>query len=176
MLDIRIDASQLDRVALDFVATEKQAERALRSTLGKMAKWVKTRSVRGLASELKIPQRVVRRRVKTLKARKTAGGSQIAIWYGQNPAAMIYLNARQNSTGVTAGAYTRNGAFIAKGKGGGKQVFKRAGKARLPLVKQEVEIKPQSDDYLESNFIDSAAFTAQFYKVFEHEMQWQTRT
>lgn len=175
MIDIQISVGNLDRIAADFVATEKQAEHALRSTLGKMAKWVKTRSIRGLAQDLSVPGRVVRRRVKILKAKRLSDGSEITIWYGQNPAAMIYLGARKTGSGVTAGSRRVDGAFIARGKGGDKQVFKRVGKSRLPLKRQEVEIKPTSDAYLERDFIDAAAFSQQFYKVFEHEMQWQTR-
>lgn len=172
MLDIRVDTSQLKLIADGFVATEKQIEKAMRSTLGKMAKWTKTRSVRGLAKDLQIPQKIIRRRVRILKKR----GSSISIFYGQNPAAMIYLNPKKTATGVTAAGREVAGAFIAKGSHSGRQVFKRVGKARLPIAGQEVVMKETSDRYLENEFIDSAEFAAQFYKVFEHELQWQTRT
>lgn len=154
------------------MATEKQVERALRSTLGKMAKWVRTRSIRSLQQNLKIPQKILRRRIKVMKRRT---GNSIAIFYGENAVAAILLKPKKTSTGVTAAGRDFPGAFIANGKGGKQQVFKRSGSARLPLVRQEVEIKKDTDEFLEREFITAAAFAEQFYKVFEHEIEWQTR-
>lgn len=176
MLNVIIEPAELGRAADALMATQKQVDAALRSTLGKMAKWVKTRSVRGMSDALGMQQKVIRRRVKALKAKKTSDGQQVSIWYGENPVGLIYLGARQNGSGVSAsGGRTVKSAFIAKGKGGGKQVFKRTGSSRLPVKRQAAEVKPDADKFIESNFIDSAAFEAQFYKVFEHELQWQTR-
>jgi hypothetical protein len=54
MIDINIDARQLERVVVDLAATEIEVRRALNSTLRRMASWVRTRSTRGLSAELAI--------------------------------------------------------------------------------------------------------------------------
>jgi hypothetical protein len=175
MISVNIDASDLHRVIAELSATKAEAERALRSTLRKMAAWVRVRSVKGLSDKLKIQQKVVRRRLRSIKARNTPGGAQVSIWYGLNPLALIHLQARQNSSGVRAsGGRFVASAFIPK-SGKVKQVFKRAGKSRLPLEKQTTDIQHEAERYLDDGLLNSAAFEAQFFKTFEHELQWQTR-
>lgn len=176
MLELKIDADGLGQVAKDLAGTPQQVERALRSTLGKMAAWLRVRSIRGLSANLHITQKVVRRRLKTLRVQKTADGQSVRVWYGLDDIAMIYLGARQNSSGVKAGTRSVKSAFIANGKNGGKQVFKRKGSDRLPIEKQTLEVRDKAQAYIEDKLLGTAAFDAQFMKTFEHEMQWQTRT
>lgn len=174
---VRLDVSALgiDRLVSEFAATEQQIEKALNSTLVKMASWLRTRSVRGLSKELAIQQKVVRRRLKSFRLKKSPDGSSIAVWYGLDPVAMIYLGARQTKRGVTAGKHKRDSAFIAKGQNGNRQVFKRQGSARLPIEKQVLDINDKAETYLEDRLIGAAEFEAQFFRVLEREMKWRTR-
>jgi hypothetical protein len=176
MIDFEVDSSTLDRLVLDLSATEKQAAKALRSTLNKMAAWVRVRSVKGMSQKLEIQQKVIRRRLKAVKFKTTADGGVAKVWYGLNPVDMIWLGARQTGAGVQAsGGRFVAGAFIKSIRGGKQQVFKRRGSARLPIDKQSDAIKTPSEKYLESGLLSSAQFAAQFWKTFEHELQWQTR-
>lgn len=177
MIDFQFDAAQVEQMALNLAATEDQARKALRTTLNKMAAWVRTRSIKGLSQTLQMQQKTIRRRLKAVKFRDTPDGGVAKVWYGENAVGMIYLGAKQDSAGVTAsGGRSVKGAFISKTKtGGAKQVFKRAGSARLPLVKQEAAIKKPTDKYLESGVVGSAAFEVQFWKTFEHELKWRTQ-
>lgn len=177
MFDFNIDASKVERMALDLAATEPQARKALRTTLNKMAAWVRTRSVKGLSKALQIQQKAIRRRLKAVKFRETSEGGVAKVWYGENPVGLIYLGAKQNASGVTAsGGRSVKGAFIPGARGGkGAQVFKRLGSARLPIAKQEAKIQKPTDQYLQSGVVGSAAFAVQFWKTFEHELKWQTR-
>jgi hypothetical protein len=177
MISVELDAKDLDRVAMELRATPAQVSRALRSTLRKMAAWVRTRSVRGLSKELQIQQKIIRRRLRAIKARPTPnGGAEVKLWFGLNPIALIYLGARQNSKGVRAGKRFVAGAFKARGKGGKEQVFKRRGKERLPIDKQHADIQQPAERYLDDGLLNSAAFEQQFFKTFDHELKWQTRT
>lgn len=178
MISVEIDARDLDRLVVELSATRAQAQRALNSTLRKMAAWVKTRSVRGLSQALQIQQKVIRRRLRSIKARKTAdGGAEVKVWYGLDPIALIHLGAKQNRKGVrAAGGRFVKSAFLARTKSGKQQVFKRAGKARLPLVKQSADIQRQAERFLDDGLLNSAAFEQQFFKTFGHELKWQTRT
>lgn len=174
MINFQIDSAQLDRLALDMAATEDEARKALRSTLNKMAAWMRTRSIRGLSESLQIQQKVIRRRLKAIKFKDTPDGGVAKVWYGENPVALIYLGAKQTGSGVLAsGGRFVPGAFIPKNKK--NQVFKRVGKARLPIEKEDAKIQKPTDKYLESGIVGSAAFTNQFYTIFERELNWRTR-
>lgn len=176
MFALKIEAGDLDRIVLGLDATAKQAERALRSTLGKMATWLRAKAVKGLSQELHIKQKEVRRRLKSARVKNTPAGASAVVWFGLNPIDMARLGPKKNGGGVTASGYTRKGAFIAKTKGGNAQVFKRTGKARMPIVKQDVSIKQQSDEYIEARLL-AVEFETYFFTVFERELKWtQTRT
>lgn len=172
MIDIQIDHGQLERVAVDLAATEADVRKALNSTLRRMAAWVRTRSTRGLSAELALQQKVLRRRIKSARVQRQGDGASVKVWYGLNPISLIYLQPRKSGGGVKAagGRFVQSG-FIANG-----QVFKRKGKARLPVEKQSAEIETPAGNYLESRVLQAAEFEAQFFKVFEHELKWRTRT
>lgn len=182
MIDLDIKAADLERVALDIGATEAQVKKALNTTLNKMAAWVKTRTTKSLADDLQIKQKVVRRRIKAMKRK---GGGMAGVWYGLNDIAMIYLGAKQTAGGVRAsGGRFEKGAFIPRGV---HQVFKRVGakrmmtkgrykgKLRQPIEVVESAIEDKSIKTL-NDTINAAAFEAQFFKVFEHELQWRMQT
>lgn len=177
MLNLVVDAPDLRNVITDLAGTEAQVQKALNSTLGKMAAWLRTISAKGLSKELAIQQKVIRRRLKLFRLHRNADGSEIKVWYGLDPVALIYMQAKQNKQGVRAygGRFVKS-AFIADGRNSNRQVFKRRGKERLPLDKQRAEIADKASVYIEDTLLGTAEFEAQFYKIFEHELQWRTRT
>ena len=175
-MELRIDAPALGVIVADLAATEPQVEAALRSTLTKMAAWLRALSIRGLSKELQVGVKVMRRRLKTFRLRKSADGGSIQVWYGLDPIALIHLRARETRTGVTAGKHRRAGAFIAKGKNNNEQVFKRNSKARLPIEKQTLAIQDKAQTWLEDVAIGGAEFERKFLSTFEHELKWRTRT
>lgn len=176
LIELDLEAQGIQHVIHDLHASEAQVKQALRSTLRKMASWMRTKSVRGLSAHLQIQQKVIRRRLRSFNLKMTPDGGTVTVWYGLNPISLIYLGARQNKTGVTAGAHKRPGAFIAKGSGDALQVFKRRGRARLPLDKQRLDVEDKANTYLEDKVIGDVDFEAQFHKTFEHELKWRTRT
>lgn len=177
LLRLDIDTSQVQRLSLDLSATEDQAEKALLSTLGKLSKWLTSISVKRLSKHLDIPQHVLRRRIKKFSLRKTGGGGgQVQVFYGLNPVAVIDIDARQTRAGVSAGKRRIKSAFIRRGRGGHVQVFKRRGAARLPIDKQVVDIDEAAQVFIEDHLLGTDEFEAQFFKLFEHELKWRTRT
>lgn len=176
MIGFEVNSSQLNQMVLNVAATDKQAAKALRSTLNKMAAWVRVRSVKGLSKSLTMQQKIVRRRLKAVKFKQTPDGGVAKVWYGLNPVGLIWLGAKQTGAGVQAsGGRFVPGAFIKRSNKGKEQVFKRRGSGRLPIDKQQAAIKAPSEKYLESGLLGGAEFEKQFWKVFEHELQWQTR-
>lgn len=178
-IDLEIDAQNLQQVVDELSANEAQIKRALNSTLSKMADWLKAKSVKGLSAELKIQQNILRRRIRRFNMVRNSTGSEIRVFYGLDPISLIYLNPKKSGRGIKVGTGRFvSGAFIAPAPNAyiGKQVFKRVGKARLPIKKQVADIKDQSDVYIEDELLGTAEFDAQFLKFFEHELKWQTRT
>lgn len=177
MIELDIDAKGIESIVRDLAATEQQATKALNTTLNKMAAWVRSKSAKGLSSSLAIQQKIIRRRLKSLRLTRRGNSSQIVVWYGLDPIALIYLQAKQTKAGVKAfGGRTVKSAFIAEGQNGNQQVFKRRGRKRLPIDKQVENISDRAQEYIEDHVFDSAEFEARFFKIFEHELQWQTRT
>ncbi len=176
MIDLQIDTESLRQVALDLAATDAQAKQALNSTLGKMAGWLRSKSVKGLSQHLAVQQKVIRRRLKSFRLQRRADGSEVTVWYGLDPIALIYLQARQGKDGVKAygGRFVKS-AFIAPGRNDSRQVFKRRGKARLPIDKQRADIEDKSTTYIEDQLLGTSEFEARFFKTFEHELQWRMR-
>lgn len=175
MLALEVGTPDFHQLVLDLAATPTQAQRALNSTLRKMAAWLRARGIKGLSEKARMQQKILRRRLKSAKFKTSPSGSQITLWFGLNPVALIYLGAKQSAGGVTAqgGRYVQ-GAFIAQKAGGPKQVFKRRGQARLPIDKQESELEHTAERYIERDLLTDA-FEMQFWRTFEHELKWQTR-
>lgn len=171
MIDLKISEEGFSQIVDELGATPQQCQKALKSTLSKMSKWMRTRTTRGLSKELQMQLKIIRRRFKNTKVVSTSDGYSIRLWYGLNEVSLIHLNAKKTRRGVSAyGGRKIDGAFIAKG-----QVFKRRGKSRLPVEKQAVPIQEQANEFLEGA-ISQSQFDTQFFKTFEHELKWQTRS
>lgn len=174
-IDLEVHADRLNQLQLDLMATDTEVRKAFRSTLNKMARWLKTRSARGLSKELDIKQKALRRRLKSFRVRSKGGQSEVTVFYGLDPIDYMDLTPRQTSRGVSAGKRRVPGAFIASGRGDARKVFKRKGKARLPIEKQTVPIRDKADAWIEDQLLGTEAFDAEFLKIFERELQWQTQ-
>jgi len=177
MIDLEVSSEGLQQIQLDLAATEAQALKALNSTLTKMAAWLRSKSVKGLSANLQIQQKVMRRRLRAFRLSRHPNGGQITVWYGLDPIALIYLGARQTKGGVSAmGGRFVQSAFIANGRNGNRQVFKRQGKKRLPIDKQKAEIEDKANTYIEDQLLGTEEFEARFFTIFERELKWRTQT
>lgn len=175
-MELQIDASDIDIVVRNLEATPTQAQAALRSTLPKMARWLRARSVKGLSRELDVQQTVIRRRLKQFRLRRLGDAASIDVWYGLDPIALIHLKPRQTRRGVKARSHLREGAFIASGKSGNRQVFKRRGKERLPIDRQTLDIGDKARRWIEDSLLGVEAFERQFLGTFEHELRWRMQS
>jgi hypothetical protein len=176
-LSIDIDPKGIDALVGMFGATEKQLQAAMRSTYGKMGRWLRTHSVRGLSPKLRIQQKILRSRVRTYRMQNGVGGDGAGakVWYGLKGIPLSRLNPRETATGVkVAGGRFVKGAFIATVHGK-RQVLKREGKKRLPIRIEYADIADESITYIEDNLVGTPLFDAQFYKFLEHEIRWRTQ-
>lgn len=177
LVNLDIDANGIEQIIVDLSATARDAEKALGGALRKMAMWLRGQSVKGLSKELKVQQKILRRRLKLFRISQKAGSKQITVFYGLDPIAFIYLGTpRKTASGVSVGGFNIPHAFIARGANGSMQVFKRDGKSRLPIRAERLDIDKSAENYIEHKMLSSAIFTEQFFKFFEHELQWRTKT
>jgi len=176
---IDFDHQSMTALVNAFGATEAQFEAAMRSTYGKMGRWLRSRGTRELSAVLKIKQKILRGRIKEFRMQggianhgKEAGAK---VWFGLRPISLMRLNARKVAGGVKAdGGRFVAGAFIANVHGH-KQVMKRAGASRLPIEAVYADIDEPALVYVEDNLIGTTEFDNQFFKFLEHELRWRTQ-
>ena len=153
-----------------------QGEAAMRSTYGKMGRWLRARALKGMSSRMQIKQKILRGRIKAFRLQGGVSGSGGAkVWFGLKSIPVIRLNARESGKGVKAdGGRYIEGAFIAK-IGGRPQVLKRTGHERLPVEVQTVHISDEAQTYIEDELIGTTEFENQFFKFLTHELKWRTQ-
>lgn len=176
---IDFDGDSINALVNAFGATESQFEAAMRSTYGKMGRWLRSRGTRELSALLKIKQKILRGRIKAFGLQGGIGDHGRAagakVWFGLRPISLTRLNARQVAGGVRAdGGRFVEGAFIAN-IDGHRQVMKRVGKSRLPIETVYADIDEPALVYVEDNLIGTAEFDQQFFKYLEHELKWRTQ-
>lgn len=173
---VDFDDESIRALVNTFGATPAQFEAAMRSTYTKVARWLRTRAVRGLSSRLRIQQKHLRARVLSFRLQGgVTTGEGAKVWFGLKSIPLIHLNARESGKGVrAAGGRYIEGAFIAN-IGGRPQVLKRVGQDRLPVEVQTVQIADDAQVYIEDELIGTAEFEAQFFKFLEHELKWRTQ-
>lgn len=183
MIELRIEPRELENTIQTIGAMDQQVKKALRSTVTKMARWIRVRAGRVIRKETMLKQEHLRRRLKSMKVKISQDGATGGVWIGLNEIDLSRLNPEQDGFGVSAGPPGRSqsyeGAFMGPRPGvkatklrGG--VFVRRGRKRLPLERVGMPIKSEAEKALESDVFDG--FEQQFYKVFEHELQWRMQT
>lgn len=189
MPELLIDSSGLAAISLELGATPAHCNAALRSTLKRMATWLKALSLRGLPKELDVPLKVLRKRLKTFRLHASSDGTTVTVFYGLDPVALIHMTPKKTADGVQAGQKRHvTGGFIAKAFNGKRQVFKRegakrimtkgvnAGKLKQPLVNQKADIKDAAETWIEDKLVGAIAFEKRFFDTFRHELQWRMQT
>lgn len=177
LVNLQFDADELDTVALELGATEEAFDKAVAAACRKMAEWLKAQSVKGLAHELGIRQKVIRQRLRTFRMQRAGPGGEYKLFYGLDPIGYIRLGTpRKTAKGVRVGKFFIKEGFVAKDKGAHVRVFKRRGRARLPIEVQKLDIEPKAAPWIEDKLLGTADFEAQFFKFLEHELTWRTAT
>jgi hypothetical protein len=175
-LEINVSASRIQALVDMLQAGDREAVAAFKSTLGKMASWVRTKSLRDLSGKLKLQQNILRKRLRTYRF---MGGStamrmgEVKVWYGLNDIPYSRLKPVQRGNGVAAmgGRFIKD-AFIAELRGH-PEVLKREGRERLPIKVQYERIADKATTYIEDFVLVSEEFERQFFKIFEHELRWR---
>lgn len=164
MLHFDVDYKQLLNVAEELQASQKQFKAALSRACNRTAATLRKMSGRGLKDELQLRTlAVLRKRLKSIKLKGSQQG--LSLWYGLNdlPVSSFKGRAKKTADGAEFKGEKFDGGFIGRSTVKGKRtVFKRAGKARLPIVEQLMPIKDKADIFIEDEI---------FVKV--EEIFWQ---
>lgn len=152
MLNFDIDWDQLQDVAKELQASEKQFRAALSRAANRTAATLRKMSARGLKDELQLRTlAVLRKRLKSIKL-KSKGKEGLVLWYGLNdlPVSSFKGRVSKSKEGASFRGHQFKGAFVAKsGIKGKRTVFKRSGSGRLPIAEQLMPIKDQADVFIE---------------------------
>jgi len=152
MLNFDIEWSELQAVAGELQASEKQFKAALSRACNRTAATLRRMSARGLKDELQLRTlSVLRKRLKSIKL-KAKSKTGLVLWYGLNdlPVSSFKGRVRQTKEGADFRGHQFKGAFVAKsGIKGKRTVFKRSGSGRLPIAEQLMPIKDKADVFIE---------------------------
>lgn len=139
-MQIVITTKDLEETQTQLNATNAELARASRRAINKTLSWVRTHGRRAIARESGVPMKALRQRIFVTPATDhTQHGS---VWFGIAPIKAIYIGtAYQTRSGVTVGRHSFPGAFLARMPSGHRGVFKRVGRARLPIKEATVSLE-----------------------------------
>lgn len=141
---------------------QKDMKAALKTAVRQAGQWANREGARRLAKEANVPLKTLRQGLRLkFQYQSVKGFSTARLWYGLNDISLKYLGARQSGKGVRARGKTIPGAFIAPTIK--SHVFKRAGKERLPIVRQEHKIADKGMEFLKKFEAEVAAKFVEFF-------------
>jgi hypothetical protein len=161
-----------DQVVEAIGATEMQIRIAAMRAINKTALWIQSRSAREISDETKIKLKLIRQKLRVIKAnRETLKAFIMGNLYAIK--AIKLGNPRQTTSGVTIGVRKFPGAFVARmPKTGHIGVFKRKTRNRLPIQEQYVPLGTNASNIIQRNVDDEAS--AVFMRYFAHEVNYVT--
>lgn len=135
MISLRIDTVDLLRRGLVYQAGPKRIQQVISRVLNHVGGTARTKVKSALAKQMGLPAGTVDARLITKRA--YPGNQSFEITAAGRPIPLADFDARQTRRGVSARPWGNRrvfpGTFIVETLGG--QVFRRAGRARLPIVK-----------------------------------------
>jgi hypothetical protein len=162
---VDIDAAELEGMALHLDLNRKAAEQAVRAAANRTARWARVQIARGLASRLGISPSVLQG--KRLQAK--AGRTGARVWIALNPLNVAQAGAKTAPGGLRAGRSDFRGAFLAKGRYGGRAGLRRAGRSRLPLESAAFDVLAAAPD--EINRKAWPALNDKFIELYREELE-----
>lgn len=154
MIALDIDSDQLQRIADEFGASEKDLRLAFSRALSRTSRTLRTMARKYLREGLELrAASVLKARLRLARYRAKGSGMGAArLWVGANdlPATAFKGKPRETSRGVRVGGRTFDGAFVGTGRDSGQQmVFKRKGHKRLPIYRETVSVQEEMNDILD---------------------------
>lgn len=129
---IEVDADELEGLAIGLRADGRIVQQAARAAANRAVRWARVQLARRMSSRLSVPARALASRFKVNK-KAGARSSSAQLWIGLTQVNAARLRTRKTRAGLKAGERVFAGAFIGKGKYGGRVAMRRIGRDRLPV-------------------------------------------
>lgn len=179
MLHFDIDSEQLDKISDELGASDKQVALAFNRAIKRTVMTLSKMARKGLKDELQLRNlKAIRRRLKTLQAKRSfkkgTGLDEVRLWFGANnlPISAFKGSPKKTARGAEFRGKKFDGAFIGKGKSGKRTIFKRKGKAKLPIIEQTMPVKDEIDVFVEDEiFVNLEQI---FFKHFKSDLRART--
>lgn len=177
MIWLGFDNAEVQRVADEFGASEKDLRRAYSRALSRTARAMRTKTRKALREGLDLRAAAILKARLRLQRYKAKGRNMGAarVWVGSNdlPATAFKGKPRQTATGVSVGKKVFEDAFVGTSQTSAKQmVFKRKGRARLPIFRETAPVESEVAEILESKVFDEMSET--FMRNFVAEVRART--
>lgn len=175
MLTLQINPSpNLSEWNGSLTATEKQLKVAATRALNKTARWARTQVASKTAKELSIKVGAVREGLILVRAKQSNPQSVVGLSQQSGVIKAKQLgSASQNSTGVRVGRRQFDHAFLAAMPNGHQGVFRRRGKARLPIQEVQIVITGKMQEIMED--LSNGPALKQFETIFDRELRYLLR-
>ena len=157
-------------------ATERQLQTAAIRALNKTARWLRTHVASDTANKLNIPVGLVKAGLISMRARQSQPTAGVALKKSGAVIKASKLGSPQpTQRGVRTGRKHWDKAFIGTQHHSGRQaVFRRRGKARLPIRELSIVVTGAMSEVMEH--LAEGAAMRQFNKIFEHELRYLMQT
>jgi len=149
----------IEKIIQNIDANKAKVELATVRALNKTALWLKLKASQEISQEKQISLKVIRKRLRIIKARKSAVKVLIR--------AYLY-DVRMRNIKQAKAAF--NDAFMATMPRGYRGIFKRVGRTALPIQEVKLPLEPEASRIIEHlvNYETEKAFE----KFFQHELNY----
>lgn len=178
MINLDFDTQEIKKLLQDFPLDKKIIKASHNAALRKTADYLHRIAMRTLSTELKLSIQLLKNRIKKYRMPAVGGMGRMKIFFGLNSIPLHKLSPVQQSGGVKAEPTFAKSAFMAKLKKGSSftGVYKRKGKARLPVEAQHYQIDLKAAEAVE-DMADVAAFQGWhnvYIQEFERNLIWRS--
>lgn len=163
-----INNFDVTKIIHDLGACQHNSVLASLRALNKTALWLRTQSVKQISSNRKLPQKLIRDRLRVLKASRNDLKALVIANVSGIKTTKVGV-PKQTARGAKVRNYEFPGAFVATMPGGSTGIFKRKGKTRLPIRELYISLEPESSKIIES-FLDNR-IRQRFEEIFRHELK-----
>lgn len=157
-----------------LAASEDQTRKAAVRALNKTARWLRTQVTRDTARSLDVKVGAVRPGLVLLRARNSRPEAGVAL---AKTAGVIKAAAlgtpRQTARGVRVGRRHWDHAFLADMPNGHQGVFRRRGKARLPIQEVQLVVTGRMANVMED--LSDGPALRHFETLFQRELRYLSR-
>lgn len=169
VLEINANSEVWDQA---LTLTQQQFKTAAIRALNKTARWLRTQVTSDTAKQLKLNVSTIKRGLVLLRARPNQPIATVALKRSGAVIKARTLGAlQQTSRGVRTGRKHWDGAFIANKPSSSRQaVFRRRGKARLPIQELHIVVTDAMSDVM--HHLSEGSAVKQFDKIFHQEINY----